>query len=223
MDPAHRDRVAFLRICSGKYTKGMKIRHVRLQRDLQISNALTFMAGNREQADEAWAGDVIGLHNHGTIQVGDTFTQGEKLTFSGIPYFAPELFKIVRLKDPLKFKALQKGLIQLGEEGATQVFKPLISNDLILGAIGVLQFDVVAWRLKEEYGVDCTYENTSISTVRWVNCEDEKVLEEFKKKNSTNLALDGGEYLAYMAPSVVNLNLAIERWPDIVFNKTREH
>ena len=113
MDPAHRDRVAFLRICSGKYTKGMKIRHVRLQRDLQISNALTFMAGNREQADEAWAGDVIGLHNHGTIQVGDTFTQGEKLTFSGIPYFAPELFKIVRLKDPLKFKALQKGLIQL--------------------------------------------------------------------------------------------------------------
>ena len=223
MDPAHRDRVAFLRICSGKYTKGMKIRHVRLQRDLQISNALTFMAGNREQADEAWAGDVIGLHNHGTIQVGDTFTQGEKLTFSGIPYFAPELFKIVRLKDPLKFKALQKGLIQLGEEGATQVFKPLISNDLILGAIGVLQFDVVAWRLKEEYGVDCTYENTSISTVRWVNCKDEKVLEEFKKKNSTNLALDGGEYLAYMAPSVVNLNLAIERWPDIVFNKTREH
>ena len=200
MDPAHRDRVAFLRICSGKYTKGMKIRHVRLQRDLQISNALTFMAGNREQADEAWAGDVIGLHNHGTIQVGDTFTQGEKLTFSGIPYFAPELFKIVRLKDPLKFKALQKGLIQLGEEGATQVFKPLISNDLILGAIGVLQFDVVAWRLKEEYGVDCTYENTSISTVRWVNCEDEKVLEEFKKKNSTNLALDGG-CLLYTSPS----------------------
>ena len=223
MDPAHRDRIAFLRICSGKYTRGMKMRHVRLKRDVQISNALTFMAGNREQAEEAWAGDVIGLHNHGTIQVGDTFTQGEKLNFSGIPYFAPELFRIVRLKDPLKFKALQKGLMQLGEEGATQVFKPLISNDLILGAVGVLQFDVVAWRLKEEYGVECTYENTSTSTARWVSCEDNKILEEFKKKNDVNLALDGGGYLTYMAPSLVNLNLAVERWPDVIFKKTREH
>mgnify|MGYP001158549146 CR=1 FL=1 len=223
MDPAHRDRIAFLRVCSGKYTKGMKMHHVRLERDIQISNALTFMAGNREQAEEAWPGDIIGLHNHGTIQVGDTFTQGEKLNFSGIPYFAPELFKRVHLKDPLKLKALQKGLIQLGEEGATQVFKPLNSNDLILGAVGVLQFDVVSWRLKEEYSVECSYDNISVSSARWITCTDNKILDNFKKKASNNLALDGGGYLTYLAPSQVNLNLAIERWPDITFNATREH
>ena len=223
MDPAHRDRIAFLRICSGKYTKGMKMHHVRLERDIQISNALTFMAGNREQAEEAWPGDIIGLHNHGTIQVGDTFTQGEKLNFSGIPYFAPELFKRVHLKDPLKLKALQKGLIQLGEEGATQVFKPLNSNDLILGAVGVLQFDVVSWRLKEEYSVECSYDDISVSSARWITCADNKILDNFKKKASNNLALDGGGYLTYLAPSQVNLNLTIERWPDITFNATREH
>ena len=223
MDPAHRDRIAFLRICSGKYTKGMKMHHVRLERDIQISNALTFMAGSREQAEEAWPGDIIGLHNHGTIQVGDTFTQGEKLNFSGIPYFAPELFKRVHLKDPLKLKALQKGLIQLGEEGATQVFKPLDSNDLILGAVGVLQFDVVSWRLKEEYSVECSYDNISVSSARWISSADSKILDNFKKKASNNLALDGGGYLTYLAPSLVNLNLAIERWPDITFSTTREH
>ena len=223
MDPAHRDRIAFLRICSGKYSKGMKMHHVRLDRDIQISNALTFMAGNREQTEEAWSGDVIGLHNHGTIQVGDTFTQGEKLNFTGIPYFAPELFKRVQLKDPLKLKALQKGITQLGEEGATQVFKPLNSNDLILGAVGILQFDVVAWRLKEEYSVECSYGSIPIITARWVTCDNQNVLDNFKKKVSDNLALDGGEYLTYLAPSIVNLNLAIERWPEITFTKTREH
>ena len=223
IDPKHRDRIAFLRICSGKYTKGMKIHHVRLERDIKISNALTFMAGNREQVEEAWPGDIIGLHNHGTIQVGDTFTQGEKLNFSGIPYFSPELFKRVHLKDPLKLKALQKGLIQLGEEGATQVFKPLNSNDLILGAVGVLQFDVVSWRLKEEYSVECSYDNISVSSARWITCTDNKMLDNFKKKASNNLAIDGGGYLTYLAPSQVNLNLVIERWPDITFNATREH
>ena len=197
--------------------------HVRLGRDVQISNALTFMAGNREQAEEAWSGDVIGLHNHGTIQVGDTFTQGEKLNFTGIPHFAPELFRRVQLRDPLKLKALQKGLIQLGEEGATQVFKPVNRNDLILGAVGILQFDVVAWRLKEEYGVECSYDNIPIIAARWIECEDNKILDEFRKKVSDNLALDGGEHLTYLAPSLVNLNLTIERWPDIVFHATREH
>jgi peptide chain release factor 3 len=223
MDPAHRDRIAFLRICSGQYRKGMKMRHVRLGRDVQISNALTFMAGNRNQAVEAWPGDIIGLHNHGTIQVGDTFTQGEKLTFSGIPYFAPELFRRVRLQDPLKMKALLKGLVQLGEEGATQVFRPLNSNDLILGAVGVLQFDVVAWRLQEEYGVECSYDTIPVKTARWIECEDEKRLQEFRHKVSTNLALDGGEHLTYLAPSLVNLNLTTERWPEISFHETREH
>ena len=223
MDPAHRDRIAFLRICSGKYEKGMKMRHVRLGRDVQISNAVTFMAGNREQAEEAWSGDVIGLHNHGTIQVGDTFTQGEKLSFTGIPHFAPELFKRVQLRDPLKLKALQKGLIQLGEEGATQVFRPLNNNDWILGAVGILQFDVVAWRLKEEYNVECSYDAIPVAVARWIECKDEKMLSDFKKKVSDNLAMDGGEHLTYLAPSMVNLNLTMERWPDITFHATREH
>jgi peptide chain release factor 3 len=223
MDPAHRDRIAFLRICSGKYEKGIKIRHVRLGRDIQVSNALTFMAGEREQAESAWGGDIIGLHNHGTIKVGDSFTQGENLTFTGIPFFAPELFRRVQLKDPLKTKALLKGLIQLGEEGTTQVFRPLESNELILGAVGVLQFDVVAWRLKEEYGVDCSYDNIPINTARWVECSDEKYLQQFRQKVANNLAIDGGDRLAYLAPSLVNLQLIIERWPDITFNATCEH
>jgi peptide chain release factor 3 len=223
MDPAHRDRIAFLRICSGNYQRGMKMHHVRLGRDVQISNALTFMAGNREQAEEAWSGDVIGLHNHGTIQVGDTFTQGEKINFTGIPHFAPELFRRVQLRDPLKLKALQKGLTQLGEEGATQVFKPINRNDLILGAVGILQFDVVAWRLKEEYGVECSYDNIPVVAARWIECDDDKMIADFRKKASDNIALDGGEHLTYLAPSIVNLNLTIERWPDITFHATREH
>ncbi len=223
MDPAHRDRIAFLRICSGSYHRGMKMHHVRIGKDIQVSNAVTFMAGNREQAEQAWPGDVIGLHNHGTIQVGDTFTQGEKINFTGIPFFAPELFKRVQLRDPLKMKALQKGLLQLGEEGATQVFRPLNNNDMILGAVGILQFDVVASRLKEEYGVECSYDNVPVVAARWVECKDEKLLSEFRKKASDNLALDGGDYLTYLAPSMVNLNLIMERWPDITFHATREH
>jgi peptide chain release factor 3 len=223
MDPAHRDRVAFLRVCSGKYEKGMKIHHTRLQRDVQIHNALTFMAGEREQIMEAYPGDIIGLHNYGTIQIGDTFTAGEKIKFLGIPHFAPELFKRVRLKDPLKAKALVKGLTQLSEEGATQVFRPLNSNDLILGAVGILQFDVVAYRLQNEYNVECAYDNINVFSARWIACNDNKRLEEFKNKAFDNLALDGGEQLTYLAPTRVNLNLTMERWPDIEFRETREH
>lgn len=223
MDPAHRDRIAFLRICSGKYQKGMRLFHVRLGREILSTNALTFLAGQREHAEEAWAGDIIGLHNHGTIQVGDSFTQGESLTFTGIPFFAPELFRRIRLQDPLKTKALLKGLLQLGEEGATQIFRPVINNDLILGAVGVLQFDVVAWRLQEEYGVKCIYENIPVTTARWIECEDQKRLDEFKLKAASNLAIDGGDRLTYLAPSMVNLNLMIERWPDIQFHTTCEH
>jgi peptide chain release factor 3 len=158
MDPSHRDRIAFFRVCSGKYTRGMKLRHVRLGRDVRIADALTFMAADRERAEEAWAGDILGLHNHGTINIGDTFTEGEELTFTGIPNFAPELFRRAVLGDPLRAKALHKGLDQLCEEGATQLFRPLRNNDVILGAVGPLQFDVVAWRLKEEYGVECRFE-----------------------------------------------------------------
>jgi peptide chain release factor 3 len=223
MDPKHRDRIAFLRVCSGKFKKGMKLKHLRLGKDVTISNALTFMAGDRAHTEFALPGDIIGLHNHGTIRIGDTFTQGEVLKFTGIPNFAPELFRSVRLKDPLKSKALIKGLIELSEEGATQVFRPLNSNDLILGAVGVLQFDVVAHRLKHEYKVDCIYEAASISCARWVTSDDEKAMAELRKKAFDNLALDGSDTLTYLAPTRVNLTMAEERFPEVVFSATREH
>lgn len=223
MDPKHRDRIAFLRICSGTFTKGMKLAHLRIGKEIQISNALTFMAGDRAHADLAMAGDIIGLHNHGTIRIGDTFTQGEKLKFTGIPNFAPELFRLVRLKDPLKSKALLKGLIELSEEGATQVFRPLNSNQLILGAVGVLQFDVVAHRLKHEYKVDCVYETVNTTCARWVYAEDEKAMAEFRNKAYDYLALDGSDALMYLAPTRVNLTMAEERYPKIHFSATREH
>ncbi|PJD95591.1 MAG: peptide chain release factor 3 [Legionella sp.] len=223
MDPKHRDRIAFLRVCSGTYRKGMKLNHLRLGKEVQIANALTFMAGDRSHTETALAGDIIGLHNHGTIRIGDTFTQGELLKFTGIPNFAPELFRLVRLKDPLKSKALLKGLIELSEEGATQVFRPLNSNQLILGAVGVLQFDVVAHRLKHEYKVDCVYESVNVSCARWIYAEDDKALEELKQKAFDYLALDGSDTLMYLAPTRVNLNMAQERYPKIKFCATREH
>ena len=222
MDPAHRDRVAFLRVCSGCYTDGIKLRQVRTGKDMKISKAITFMAGDRGQVEKAYPGDIIGLHNHGTIQIGDTFTQGEELKFIGIPHFAPELFRRARLRDPLRMKALQKGLQQLCEEGASQLFKPLSSNDLIVGAVGVLQFDVVAYRLKHEYSVECSFENVNVATARWVVCDDDRKLEDFRKKAFDNLAIDGNGDLAYLAPSRVNLDLTIERWSDIEFEATSE-
>jgi peptide chain release factor 3 len=223
MDPQHRDRVAFLRVCSGQYAPGMKALHVRAGKEVKLANALTFMASDREIAANAYPGDVIGLHNHGTISIGDTFSEGEPLAFTGIPNFAPELFRRARLRDPLKMKQLQKGLAQLSEEGATQFFRPLMSNDLILGAVGVLQFDVVAYRLKDEYGVDAAFENVGVVTARWVRCAEARKLEEFREKNAMNLALDAAGELVYLAPTRVNLQLAIERWPDVTFAETREH
>lgn len=222
MDPAHRDRIAFLRICSGKYTRGMKVKHVRIGREVKIPTAITFMASDREHVEDAYSGDIIGLHNHGTIQIGDTFTQGEDLKFTGIPHFAPELFRRARLKDPLRMKALQKGLQELCEEGASQLFRPLNNNDLIVGAVGILQFDVVAHRLKNEYNVECAFENVNVATARWIECSDSKKLEEFKRKAGDNLALDGDGNLTYIAPTRINLDLTIERWPDIKFRSTRE-
>ena len=223
MDPQHRDRIAFLRVCSGVWRAGMKAQHVRLGREVKISDALTFMASEREHVDAAWPGDIIGLHNHGTIRIGDTFTEGEKLAYTGVPDFAPELFRRARLRDPLKMKQLQKGLEQLCEEGATQLFKPLHSNDLILGAVGVLQFDVAAYRLKSEYGVDCLFENVSVATARWVSCTDAKRFEEFRNKCADNLALDHHGELVYIAPTRVNLQLTQERWPAVKFSATRDH
>jgi peptide chain release factor 3 len=223
MDPGHRDRIAFMRICSGEYRKGMRMKHVRSGKEMKIADAITFMAADRQQTESAYAGDIIGLHNHGTINIGDSFTQGEELRFSGIPSFAPEIFKRAILKDPLKLKALQKGLSQLCEEGATQLFKPRRNNDLILGAVGPLQFEVVAHRLKDEYKVECQFEPISVATARWVETDDEKKLQEFERKAHDNLALDHSNSLVYIAPSKVNLILTEERWPDIRFRKTREY
>lgn len=227
MDPNHRDRIAFMRIVSGKYTKGIKVKNIRLNKDILINNAHTFMAGSREHADEAYAGDILGLHNHGTIKIGDTFVQSnmsENIKFLGIPNFAPELYKRVRVKDPLKQKQLLKGLVQLSEEGATQVFRPLRNNDLILGAVGVLQFDVVADRLKNEYNVECIYESVNVQAARWIECPEQKVLSSFRDKFHDYLALDGADCLTYLAPTRVNLQLAEEKSdPKVKFCATREH
>ncbi|HEY3784971.1 MAG TPA: peptide chain release factor 3 [Steroidobacteraceae bacterium] len=223
MDPMHRDRIAFLRLCSGQYTRGMRLHHTRLAKEVRVADALTFMASDRAQAEEAYAGDIIGLHNHGTINIGDTFTGGEHLAFTGVPNFAPEIFRRAVLKDPLKMKALSKGLSQLCEEGATQLFRPLRNNDLILGAVGQLQFEVVAFRLQDEYGVQCVFDAINVHTARWVDADNERKLEEFRNRAHDNLAVDHSGALVYLAPSRVNLQLTRERWPEIRFHETREH
>ena len=222
MDPKHRDRMAFLRVCSGRYRQGMRMKHIRLGRTVKVSDAVTFMAGDRVRADEAYAGDIIGLPNHGSIRIADAFSEGEALHFRGVPNFAPELFRRVRPRNPLRAKQLDKGLRQLAEEGATQVFFPLERNEAVIGAVGSLQFDLVAFRLNHEYGADCVFEDAGVATVRWVS-GDEQVLREFRRKHADRLALDGGGCLAYLAPTRANLVLAEERAPEIDFVATREH
>ncbi len=221
MDPNHRDRVAFLRICSGRFHSDTKLVHVRSGKALRTGTAMGFLANERAAVPEAFPGDIIGLHNHGTISLGDSFSEGEALRFTGIPNFAPELFRRARLRDPLRLKQLHKGLAQLSEEGATQFFRPLDSNDLILGAVGVLQFEVVAYRLKDEYGVECQFEACPVSTARWVTGDARKI-EEFRNKQSMQLAEDHTGALVYLAPTRVNLQMAQERWPDLRFAATRE-
>jgi len=223
MDPAHRDRIAFLRICSGKFTRGMRVIHHRLGKEVTLANATIFMAQDRTNVEEAYAGDIIGIHNHGTIKIGDTFTDREPLKFTGIPNFAPENFRRVQLKNPMKLKQLQKGLVQLAEEGAVQVFRPIVGRDYILGAVGALQFDVTMARLKSEYGVDAVYEPIGYAAARWIDCEDKKLLDEFQKKNINNIAHDAEGRLAYLAPNEWRLGFVMEDWPDIAFYKTREH
>lgn len=222
MDPAHRDRIAFFRICSGKFVRGMKVRHLRLNRDMQIANATIFMAQDRTNVDEAFPGDIIGIHNHGTIKIGDTFTQGEELKYTGIPNFAPEHFRKVRLLNPLKSKALEKGLIQLSEEGTTQVFRPLTGADWIVGAVGLLQFDVVMHRLEHEYGVKAAYEPVSYVTARWVTGE-RKTLDDFQKKEALHVYSDGEGNLTYLAGSQWRLDNTMDNWKDLTFHATREH
>jgi len=223
MNPAHRDRIAFFRICSGKFTKGMKVQHHRINKKITLANATIFMAQDRAHVEEAWPGDIIGLHNHGTIKIGDTFTDKEVLKFTGIPNFAPEHFRRVLLKNPLKMKQLQKGLIQLAEEGAVQVFRPLIGADYIMGAVGILQFEVTVARLKNEYGVDAIYEPVDFQAARWVSCDDKKKMDTFENKNRMALARDSEGFLTYLAQNEWMLNFFMEKWPEIEFFKTREN
>jgi peptide chain release factor 3 len=221
MDPKHRDRIAFVRVCSGHYTRGIKLKQLSTGKTLAVNNAITFMAQDRSTTDEAWPGDILGIPNHGTVVLGDSFTEGEDLKFTGIPCFAPEHFRRAQIRNPMKMKALQKGLQQLAEEGATQLFKPLHGNELILGAVGTLQFDVVAHRLEFEYGVDCFFEPVNVATARWLRGPDAD-MKALLDKAAANLAKDGAGDYVYLAPNRVNLQMAQERHPDIVFLETRE-
>jgi len=222
MNPAHRDRIAFVRICSGKFKRGMRVLHHRIGKEVTFANATIFMAQDRENVEEAFPGDIIGIHNHGTIKIGDTFTEKEILKFSGIPNFAPEHFRLVRLKNPLKAKQLQKGLTQLAEEGAIQVFMPVTGRDYILGAVGVLQFELTMARLKAEYSADAIYEPVNFNVARWVRCDDRKKMAEFEKKNIFNMARDAEGSLSFLTTSEWQLDYCMKDWPEIEFFKTRE-
>ena len=222
MDPKHRDRIAFLRICSGRYQPGMKVRHLRMNRELRIGNAQTFMANTRVRTEEAFAGDIIGIHNHGQLQIGDTLSDGESLAFKGIPYFAPELFRSARPRDPFKAKQLAKGLKELGEEGAVQVFTTELGRTL-LGAVGQLQFEIVAHRLSSEYNVDAAYETVDIHTARWLSFPDEATRKAFFQREASAVARDVDGNPVYLASSKYNLALTEERWENVGFRTTREH
>jgi peptide chain release factor 3 len=223
MDPKHRDRIAFFRVCSGRYVPAMKIQHQRLGREIKLGNVMTFMANERVASEDAVAGDIIGIHNHGQLQIGDTLTEGEALAYKGIPYFAPELFRVARPRDPFKAKQLQKGLQQLGEEGAIQVFETIVGNALLLGAVGQLQFEVVAARLASEYKVDALYDEAGIATARWLTYPDDKMRRDFERDRAASLATDVDDNPVYLAPNRFNLQVAMERWPQVGFHATREH
>ncbi|MEZ5648980.1 MAG: peptide chain release factor 3 [Burkholderiaceae bacterium] len=223
MDPNHRDRIAFMRVCSGQYEPGIRLSHLRLGRQMKVVNAVTFMANERALTESAFAGDILGIHNHGQLQIGDTLTEGERLQFRGIPYFAPELFQRPRLRDPLKAKQLAKGLRELGEEGAIQVFEALVDHSLLLGAVGQLQFEVVAQRLATEYGIDAGFESAPVQAARWVTAAEASALAEFSRANEARLGRDVDGNLVYLADTRVNLQFTQERWPKVQFHATREH
>jgi peptide chain release factor 3 len=222
MDPKHRDRIAFFRICSGRYRPGMKVRHLRTRREMKLANALTFMANERVKSEDAVAGDIIGIHNHGQLQIGDVLSEGEALAFKGIPYFAPELFRAARARDPLKAKQLTKGLQELGEEGAIQVFESA-QGSLLLGAVGTLQFEIVAHRLAAEYKVDALYDPAPVSTARWLTFPDDATRRNFEREQSAALATDVDGNPVFLATNKYNLQVTTERWPKVGFHTTREH
>jgi peptide chain release factor 3 len=223
MDPKHRDRIAFFRVCSGRYTPGMKVRHVRAGREMKIGNALTFMANERVSSEDAVAGDIIGIHNHGALQIGDTLTEGETLGYKGIPYFAPELFTVARPRDPFKAKQLQKGLQELGEEGAIQVFESAVGNTLLLGAVGQLQFEVVADRLAREYKVDAIYDRPASPPRAGSRIPTRQPAAASRRARRLARNRRRRQHGLSSRQSKYNLQAAMERWPKVGFHTTREH
>src|SRR5690554_4961115 len=224
MDPAHRDRVAFVRISSGTFERGMRLRVSRTGRDIRTNNVVSFLSQRRDLLDKAYAGDIIGIPNHGLLQLGDVLTEGETLHFTGLPFFAPELFRGVEVKDPLRTKQLRTGLTQLGEEGAIQVFRPVAAGGtLLLGAVGQLQFEVVAHRLKTEYAVDARMMPSRYNMARWFTAEDPKILRKFMNANAANIAYDVVDAAAFLASSPAQLRVAQELYPGIEFHAMREH
>jgi peptide chain release factor 3 len=223
MDPSHRDRIAFVRVCSGKYTPGMKLKVQRSGKELRPTSVVTFLSQRREAVDEAFAGDIIGFTTHGGVQLGDTITDGVTLQYTGLPFFAPELFQTVELKNPMKSKQLQAGLLQLGEEGAIQVFRPEVGGAMLLGAVGQLQFEVVQHRLMAEYGVDIRLMPCRFTGARWITADTPEAMKKFTDENASKLALDAADTLAYMMTSAYDLRLTAERHPQVHFHPLREH
>ncbi|RUP24001.1 MAG: peptide chain release factor 3 [Curvibacter sp.] len=223
MDANHRDRIAFVRMASGKYTPGMKLRVQRTAKELRPTSVVTFLSQRREAVDEAYAGDIIGFTTHGGVQLGDTITDGASLQFTGLPFFAPELFMTVILKNPLRTKQLQQGLAQLGEEGAIQVFKPDMGGAMLLGAVGQLQFEVVQHRLKTEYDADVRLESSQYTGARWITADTPAELKAFTDAYPLRLAHDAANTLAYLCTSPYDVRLAQERFPKIHFHPLREH
>ena len=223
MDPSHRDRIAFVRMASGKYTPGMKLKVQRTSKELRPTSVVTFMSQRREAVEEAYAGDIVGFTTHGGVQLGDTITDGANLMFTGLPFFAPELFMTVILKNPLRTKQLQQGLAQLGEEGAIQVFRPEVGGPMLLGAVGQLQFEVVQHRLKGEYDCDVRLEGCQYTGARWITADTPAELREFVNAYPVRMALDAANTLAYLCTSPYDVRLAQERFPKIHFHPLREH
>jgi peptide chain release factor 3 len=223
MDPAHRDRIAFVRVASGRFEPGMRLKVRRTDKELRPTNVVTFLSQRRDRVEEAYAGDVIGITTHGGLQLGDTLSEGERLQYTGLPFFAPELFRTVELADPMKSKQLHKGLKELGEEGAIQVFRPLLGSLMLLGAIGPLQFEVVAHRLKTEYGVEVRLGSANFSGARWIACPNPVELNRFVHANGARMFNDAANAPAYLMTSRFDLDLTRERWPKIEFHQMREH
>lgn len=222
MDPKHRDRIAFMRICSGHFKRGMTLSQVRTGKGVKVPTPVMFMAQDRELAEDAYAGDIIGIPNHGQLRIGDTLTEGEKLSFTGIPSFAPELLKSVRALDPLKSKHLGNALMQIAEEGGASVFKTFTGSEWVVGVIGVLQFEVMADRIKNEFGLPVMFETTQYYTARWVECDDKSIFEKFKIANQLSLAEDHDGEIVFLARNAWHLNKAQEDFPQVKFMKTRE-